>query len=62
MKLDTRDKKPKLYSLAILSAAAVLALAWLAANRGGALLGWGNLVLALYFGAIDAGQEEGSEP
>lgn len=54
MKLDTRDKKPKLYSLAILSAAAVLALAWLAANRGGALLGWGNLVLALYFGAMVA--------
>lgn len=54
MKLDTRDKKPKLYSLAILSAAAVLALAGLAYNGGGALLGWGNLVLALYFGAMVA--------
>jgi len=54
LKLDTRDKKPKLYSLAILSAVAVLALAGLAYNGGGALLGWGNLVLALYFGAMVA--------
>ena len=54
MKLDTRDKKPKLYSLAILSAAAVLALAGLAFNGSSALLGWGNLVLALYFGAMVA--------
>ena len=51
MKLDTRDKKPKIYSLAVLSACAVLALAVLALSGGERLLAWGNTVLALYFGA-----------
>lgn len=52
MKLDTRDKKPKLYSLIVLAAAAVLALALLAVSGGDALLAWGSLVLALFFGAM----------
>ena len=52
MKLDTRDKKPKLYSLAVLTAAAVLGLVLLILFGSDALIAWGNAILALYFGAM----------
>ena len=51
MKLDTRNKKPKLYALAALTACAVLALLLLTSVGGQALIAWGNALLAFYFGA-----------
>ena len=51
MKLDTRNKKPKLYTLAALTACAVLGLALLIQVSGQLLIAWGNVLLALYFGA-----------
>ena len=51
MKLDSRDKKPKIYGLAVLSAAAILTLALLTLSGDERLLRCSNAVLALAFGA-----------
>ena len=49
MKFDTRDKKPKIYHIAALTAAAFAALLALRIRGGQALL-WDNVILAAYFG------------
>ena len=51
LKFNTRSKKPKIYSVAAATAAALLALLVLRL-RGGAVMVWDNFVLAVYFGAV----------
>ena len=52
MKFDTRDKKPKIWDVAILSAAAVIAVAVLAAVGGGLFAMAISLIVTLYYAAV----------
>ncbi len=52
MKFDTREKKPKIYNVAVLTAAAVLAMVLLLHSGTQNRLGWGNVLLSCYFGAV----------
>ena len=52
MKDDSRVRRANLYLLAALTVAAVLVMAFLIRAEKNVLLLWGNLLLALYFGAL----------
>ena len=52
MKFDTRNKKPKIYNIAVLSAGAILAMALILRRETENPLAWGNLLLSCYFGAV----------
>lgn len=54
IQFNTRDTKPKLYSIAMLSAALLLCLTLLALADETARLQWGNLALTLYFACVIA--------
>lgn len=50
----TKADKYGIYLISLLTVAAVLVMAWLARAGKSALLSWGNVILALYFGCLVA--------
>ncbi len=52
MKFDTREKKPKIWNVAVLSAAAVIAVAVLAAVAGNRHIVAISLIMDIYFVAV----------
>ena len=54
LKFNTLKKKPKVYNIAVLSAALLIALALLSRGDETRRLLWGNLILTLYFALVIA--------
>ena len=52
MKFYTREKKPKVYSIAVLTAAAALLLFAVVQGAPELLLPYGNLILTVYFAGV----------
>ncbi len=54
LRFDTRDKKPKVYGIAVLSAAVLIGLAFLTRCGETARIQWGSLLLSVYFAGVIA--------
>ena len=52
MNNGSKTGKNSIYLIALLTVAAVLVMAWLARTGKHAMLSWGNVILAVYFGAL----------
>ena len=54
LQFDTRDKKPKVYNIAVLSCLTAVLFAVLSAAPEEILFQWANIILAVYFGIVIA--------